>query len=266
MKTLILRWNIGESLSYKLSQMAFDMLYYSIAFAKLNFGFLTRTIKFFVCYNNLTSISNEKITEICNIFSVEPIDVSLKLPKRFKNQKIKNSWWKYAISRLDINSYEIVMDNDLIFWNFPPTLKKAIELNALTALQDGVGKFYGDFLKSVENIDSNLKLNAGLLGCPPGFEINLDEVPFKEYSDFFFSEQGYTALQYACFQGNKFLIPISEIQQLNANRIDVNDLINNSSGAHFCGCSYGIETYWDTIYSEAIKNKYEKLVNYESNY
>ena len=260
MDELIIRWNIGESEAYKLNKAAFEMLYYSIGFSKLIFKSLNRPIEYYICYNNLRMKSELKLNKISKKYSIQSIDVSHLLPLRFKNSKLKNSWWKHSISRINRNSFEIIMDNDVILWVIPPTLKIALNQNALVALQDGVGKFYGDFLKSVEKVNSSLTLNAGLLGCPPGFEINLNEVPDQKYLDFFFSEQGYTALQYLNYKGTKLLIPSSEIQQLNANRIKADDLISNYYGGHFCGCSNGIETFWDDIYSKNVKKKYQEVL------
>jgi len=99
-----------------------------------------------------------------------------------------------------------------------------------------------------------------LLGYPPGFKIDLSEISKNPPKDFFFSEQGYTALNYARYNDEKYLIPITEIQQLNANRIGTLDLVMNYKGGHFCGCSYDIENFWDILYSNYIKRKYEDLI------
>ena len=236
------------------------MLEYSILFSKLIFSKFNNSLEYFVCYNNLGHQSRKKLLGIFDKHDINSIDVSDDLHPRLRNPKVKNSWWKYAIPRIDKTSYEILMDNDIILWSIPPTLKKAINSNSLVALEDGVGKFYGDFLESVNILDINLNLNAGLLGCPPGFEIKIIEIVDTLIRDFFFSEQGYTALQYAKYNGSKLLIPHSEIQQLNANRISALDLINCYNGGHFCGCSYDIETFWTKIYSTSVKEKYKEMI------
>ncbi len=208
---LILRWTIGENSAFKLGSQAFEMLDYSIRFAKLIFNKLPNYTEYFVCHNNLAITSQKKVLKISTRNGVELKDVTNELPAWLKATGVKNSWWKYAIPRFDVKSYEIIIDNDIIFWELPATLKQAIRNKSLVALQDGVGKFYGDFLEDVNAVDSNLKLNAGLLGCPPGFEININCIDKKNMKDFFFSEQGFTALQFAKYTGSKLIIPLSEI-------------------------------------------------------
>ena len=260
MVKLILRWTIGENNVFKLNSQAFEMLNYSIRFSKLIFNKFNNYTEYLVCYNNLDISSNSKVLKICNQNDVKSIDVTDKLPIQLRVNNVKNSWWKYAIPRFDIKSYEIIIDNDVIFWELPATLEQAIKNKSLVALQDGVGKFYGDFLGDVNSINYNLKLNAGLLGCPPGFEINFDYIDIDRIQDFFFSEQGFTALNFAKYNGSKLLIPLSEIQQLNANRICALDLLENYYGGHFCGCSYDIEQFWSRNYISFIEKKYRELV------
>lgn len=262
MKNLVIRWTIGESNSFRIGLQALEMLDYSIKFSKLIFNNHYNNANYYICYNNLNKKVKREVGNIAKKNNINAIDVSEMLPIELRNQNEKNSWWKFAPPRLDIKAYEIIMDNDVVIWALPDTLKNAIECKALVALEDGVGKFYSVFKDTIDNIDKNLKINAGLLGNPPGFEINLTEVTQNPPTDYFFSEQGYTALNFARYTGLKYLIPISEIQQLNANRIDPIDLISNYKGGHFCGCSYDIEIFWEKFYSSHIKKKYNEMINY----
>lgn len=256
MSKIILRWNIGENRAYRLRSQAFEMLDYSMKFSKVFMENLNKHVEYYLCINNLVDDSLKKVKKISKKNEIQIIDVSEDLPVNLRIENVKNSWWKYAIPRIDELAYEIIIDNDVILWTAPPTLQKAIKENILIALQDGVGKFYGDFLKEVCRLDDKLELNAGLFGCPPGFKIDLSTIAHLQFKDNFFSEQGYTAYNYANYNGKKELIPLYEVQQLNANRISALELSQDYCGGHFCGCSNDVENFWYKIYAVSIKNKY----------
>lgn len=261
MNKLVLRWTFGETKAYKLSSQAWDMLEYSIKFCILLFKAEFNHINFFICYNNLSRKAKKIVKDIALNNSIEAIDVSEMLPFELRNSNVKNSWWKYAPTRMDRQAYEIIIDNDVVMWEIPDTLRMALEKNAMVALEDGVGGYYGEFKKEVEDLHDKFALNAGLMGFPPGVEINLSAAIEKHLKDYFFSEQGYTALNYAKYNGLKLLIPLSEIQQLNINRIGPEQLISKHKGGHFCGCSFNIENNWRKIYSKHVKRKYQEMIS-----
>ena len=256
MKNLTIRWTFGESNARELSSQALDMLDMSIKFGKMIFNRFDKNISYNICYNNLSENIYSKLQKISYTNRVPIINVSNKLPENLINKQQKNSWWKYAPPRIDINSYEIIMDNDLILWNIPNTLKKAINNSALVVLTDGAGTYYGEYTDEVLRKDSNLKLNAGLLGLPPRYVIDPNEVNNRSHKDFFHSEQGFTALKFVSYKGEKYQIPLNEIQQINVNQIEPRKLIKNYDGAHFCGCSFGHYNFWNDCYSEFFNNHY----------
>ncbi len=259
MADLILRWTYGEIRNgYNIPQ-GIELLKYSIKFAILIFSREFEQIEYYICNNNVRKSSLEELRNLSGDHKVKLIDVSEMLPLNLRIESKKNSWWKYAIPRLDIDKYELIIDNDVILWKIPNILRTAIIENALIALSDGAGKFYGDFLESVERIDRNLKLNAGLIGFPRGVMFDLTDIFNSPPKDLFFSEQGFTAYNFAQYNGSKYLVPISEIQQLNINRIGALKLLSNYKGGHFCGCNYGPESFWDKLYRKHIINLYKKL-------
>lgn len=265
MKKLIIRWTLGETNARELSSQALDMLNLSIKFGCLRFKELFREVEFTICHNNLSESNLRNLKEITKRNQITLIDVSDELPERLRNKNVKNSWWKYAPPRLDKKAYEVIMDNDLILWNIPQTLSRAIRQGSLVALTDPAGKFYGDYRMEVENVDSELSLNAGLIGLPPEFVINPLEACKIPLKDFFHSEQGFTALKYAEYNGPKYLIGLDEVHQTNVNPINSQELLSKYDGGHFCGCSYGHFDYWDRLYSSDLKNYYKKCMGGSNN-
>ena len=258
MADLILRWTFGEIKFGYNSPQGLELLKYSIKFAHLIFPGDFDNVEFYACYNNIRKSTLKTIEKFSKKYDVRLIDVSDLLLNKLRNDTSKNSWWKYALPRIDITRYEIMIDNDVILWDIPDILRQAITENALIALSDGGGRFYGDFKEEIENLDKNLVLNAGFIGFPKGYSFNLGGVFENPPKDCFFSEQGFTALNFARYKGLKYLIPLSEIQQLNINRVGVLDLLSKYKGGHFCGCNYGSEDFWDKIYRDQIISRYKQ--------
>ncbi len=259
MVSLILRWTFGEIKSGYNSPQGLELLKYAIKFARVIFPREFDNIEYYICYNTIKDSTLKKIEKFSDKHNVRLLDVFDLLPDILKEDGIKNSWWKYALPRIDIGKYEVIMDNDVILWNIPDILKQSIAESALIALKDGAGKFYGDFKNEIEAIDNDLELNAGLLGFPKGYAFNLTEIIENPPKDCFFSEQGFTALNFAQYKGVKYLIPLSEIQQLNVHRIEALELLLNHKGGHFCGCNFGPEVFWDKMYRDQVKTKYEEM-------
>ncbi len=259
MVELILRWTYGEIKNGYNSPQGLELLKYSIKFAVLIFPEEYDKIEYYICYNNIKKSTLREIKKLSKKYGVKLINVSDMLPRRLRNDTVKNSWWKYALPRVDLDKYELIIDNDIIFWELPMTLKIAIANNGLVALSDAAGKFYGEYSKKVNSLERNLKLNAGIIGFPKGFAFNLTDVLEEPPKDCFFSEQGFTAFNFSLYKGLKYLIPLSEVQQLNINRIGAIELLSYHKGGHFCGCNYGPEDFWDKIYRNPIIKKYTEI-------
>lgn len=253
---IVIRWTFGETLARKTSSQAFTMLDMSVRFAKLIFPYARHSI----CYNNLTADAKRTVRAIGEENDVELLDVSSLLPKWLASKNVKNSWWKYAPQRLDSAKYELVLDNDVILWGVPPTLHEAIRNDAMLALSDGAGQYYGDFLEAVIKNQPNLRLNAGLLGMPQGYHPDIDRLEELQLKDFFHSEQGFAALNFAEYSSLKFLIPLDEVQQLNINQIPPEDLVSEYYGGHFCGCSYGHFDFWEEKYAKVVEKEYREVL------
>lgn len=134
MVDLILRWTFGEIKSGYNSPQGLELLKYSIKFAQVIFPRDKDNIEYYICYNSLRKSTLKAIERFSEKYNVHLIDVSDMLLSKLGNEATKNSWWKYALPRIDKARYEIIIDNDVILWEIPDILKRAITESALIAL------------------------------------------------------------------------------------------------------------------------------------
>lgn len=80
-----------------------------------------------------------------------------------------NKW----TNRVDINDYELWLDNDVIIWNMPPSIAKWIGSKAIllsSDLEAGMAKHgYGIFQAEADQYP--IPINSGVVGLPPGLDI-----------------------------------------------------------------------------------------------
>jgi len=259
MSGVIVRWTIGQTKAREFSPQALDLLDMSVKFGIFVMDGEELDVEYFICHNNLAPETLDKVKGIAGSNGVALVDVNDMLPKELRNNNVKNSWWKFSPPRLDTKKYEIIIDNDVVVWRMPKTLKDAIAKGSLVALTDGVGGYYGKFRQCIQAIDPNLCLNAGLLGLPPDIKMDPREVLKDLPNELFYSEQGFTAFKFAQYPGMKVLIPRSEVEQLNVNAVAPQDLINSYDGGHFCGCSYGHFYFWQNSYAKIVREHYNKV-------
>ena len=112
------------------------------------------------------------------------------------------------------------------------------------ALADAAGRFYGYFLNKLDAYDQELCLNAGLIGMPLVFTVEFNALDNIQLTDFFHSEQGFSALNFAQYKGKKNLISLKEVAQLNIMDIEPQMLLSEYFGGHFCGCSFAHYNFW----------------------
>lgn len=166
----IFRWTIGDT-----NSQGIDILKESIKQTKKslkNLGF-----EFIVCCNG----NKEKVEKICletktNLFiqnwkndfplpdiipKEHDIDSAVGIPSGRQG-----SFWKLCPPRLDIDSYEIVADNDVIIQKRPDEIEIFLEKNKVLISEDNLMAF-GKYTKYIK---SKKFYNSGLFGLPPEFD------------------------------------------------------------------------------------------------
>jgi hypothetical protein len=221
----IIRWTIGNT-----SKQGLNCLKTSI---KNIIKLYEKEFKYYLCYNN---IDVNKIKWIYDF----PISL-VNQEKHLKSLSLiptNNPCWKLYPPRLDINSYEIFLDNDLILY-------KKINLNEIINkniffISQAIEKSYGSLQN---NINLNVNLNSGFFGVPPGFdfqkEIELIIKKFNiEWKNSHFEEQAVVA----------YIINKNKYELINLEKIYIcKDKIKQSDyGLHFVGVNKGNDKFWKT--------------------
>jgi len=197
----IIRWTIGD----QCSPLGFTILREAIFnFTKI----YKQTFEYYVQYNfnSFDSIHKEiKLQDTVKDLNVNlkkqtwtesPIDINKPQSKVFssvENIKDSGSIWKICPPRFNINTHEIVMDNDLVIYKRIPEIDEFLSVNdRLLVLEDPI-KYYGVY--SGCNSNDSVKLNSGLFGLYPGYK-------FADNLKYFWSNNGkFSKLSYSDEQG-----------------------------------------------------------------
>lgn len=220
----IIRWTFGLN-----SKESLDCLKLSI---KNFYKFYRDEFRYFLCFNNIDPLEFDWSKK----YNVNLIDQD-----QYKNSLcirpiMNHSCWKIYPPRLDINSYEIFMDNDLILHK-RIDFKKFIE-KKIFFMAEAVRKAYGTFQ---EKINYHYNLNAGFLGIPPGFNFqekanNVIVENSVSWENSYYEEQGLVA--YIFHKQNCEVIKLDEIF------ICYDSYCIGEYGMHFVGLNTDNKKYW----------------------
>ena len=224
MKTII-RWTLGD-----VSDQGFACLRHSVRRIIDMYG--SKEFEYFICYNG---ISNKKID--IRQKNVELLDQSQyinSLPIQPSNKF--GVCWKLYPPRLDSRKREIFIDNDII-------LHKKIEFEHWKNgcfISEAIKRSYGSF---DERIKSQVKMNSGFFGIPPGFDFGheLSERIAKfniNWDNSYFEEQGLVA--HVIYSNRHFMFGMEDIGIALDNSHD----FIGKYGTHFIGLNKGKDECW----------------------
>lgn len=228
----------------KTSKEGFDCLKYSIK--KFKYLYKDYDIEYFICYND---IEKEKFCEFKNINIINKKDFIESLPT-YPPKKMCLPAWKLYPPRLDKNSHEIIIDNDLILIKKPNLIDEFFQSDSLIVTTESLIRSYSGTLEN--HIPENFNINTGLICLPPEFDFK------KKLSDCIeefnlnwknhFDEQTLIAYIFSKYS-NLSIIKLSDIYVCHS------DYKNSNFGFHFTGINYGNKKHWDSFLSNQ-KNQF----------
>lgn len=229
MKKIIVRWNVGKT-----TKEGFDCLKYSIK--KFKHLYKDYNIEYFICFND---IEKEKFSDFKDMNLINKKDFTKSLPID-PPKKTGLPAWKLYPPRLDKDSHEIIIDNDLILFKKPEIIEEFFKSDDLIITTESLKRSYSGKLKDV--IPNNFNINTGLICLPPKFDfkkkiidcINEFNLDWKNH----FDEQ--TCLAYIFSKHkNLSIIKLTDIYVCHA------DYKNSNCGFHFAGVNDGNKNYWE---------------------
>lgn len=222
----IIRWSIGP-----VKPNGFKVLSLSVKATKKLFP----ECDLVICYNQISS------EEIAQLEKLEVRLVNSELHKSFllKPSKGYNVYWKLYPPRIEINSSEIFLDNDIILTKRPPEINKFLENNSTLLYQGLNANKHGQFAKASP---CGIRINSGIFGIPPHFDLNkralkiIKKLNITSWENRF-DEQGLiaaTLLEYCPYH----IIPLTTVPILEPN-FSLDKLTTESCcGYHFVKVNY----------------------------
>ena len=237
----IIRWTLGKT-----SKEGVDCLKESIKSWELVYG---DQFEKKICYNQIDP-------KILNNLNVHLIDQS-----KYENSichKPNLTSWKFYPPRLNKETHEIFIDNDLIIYKKSPSVEKFLKSKKLfiSTTDEGVTikEKYGRYKNLIPN---DLIINSGLFGFPPHYNFQSElKMFFRLFSSLkgwsgHFDEEGVLASLLS--RKNLLIIPMEEISICNPNPAIDQPYNLGSSGIHFAGLNRGRIEFWNK-YKESSKH------------
>lgn len=230
MKRVTVRWSVGP-----LGKIGFRCLKESINQIARIYPQFHRIVYF----NQLGKKEVDELKKVNAEVEKSPSSV----PGWLKPQKGYEVHWKLYPPRVDIDSYEIFLDSDIVLHRQLPQIEEAVS-NAEFILYEGRHGLYGG-MESFFTPERSI--NSGLFGLPPGFDFE-DEIRLLMKNKLVcwgdrFDEQGMVA----------YLLhdkPHQFVSQIDVPIAEESEDFADGFGTHFVGINYNDhhiawEQYWN---------------------
>lgn len=205
----LVRWTVGDT-----NHLGYISLNKSIKLWKKIYG---NKFDLVVCYNS----QNPPNVDIPVIKQSEFVHLSSIIPN--------GNSWKLIPPRLRPNGHEIFIDNDLIIYDKINTIEKFLISTNLFFITEGLKRRFDDYDGFIH---PNIKMNSGLFGMPPYFDLNnsikkiIKTLPFNNKKQF--NEQGLIS---SIVSNNPYeLISMKEISVCYGKHLN-----RGTKGIHFVG-------------------------------
>jgi hypothetical protein len=237
----LIRWTIGP-----VKEEGFSCLGKSVR----NMKHLYPECDFVICYNQLTRLQHERISEL----GVDLLDQSKYLDSLKYHPHGKSVHWKLYPPRLNLDSHEICMDNDIILWKRVPEIDYFLSSKDTCLIYQGINRLYGSYDL---NIPKLVRINSGIYGLPPNFDFRSKLKSIQKKWSNRFDEQGIVA-SILCQESYCMIplpyVPICECwMSSNDFKKTMDAFLRNEfcCGMHFVGINYAEQ---NSFYNNFIKH------------
>jgi hypothetical protein len=160
--TLAIKWTIGD-----VSSRGFDSLALSIAGARAVFG---QSAQYVVCVNTIDpDFARARIGEMANY--VEWHDSTGEIPMWLRphldDNMAEGVAWKFAPVRLFPESHVLSLDNDVVLWRLPESIREWLDDGDSLLIAEDVQACHGQFARACPEEPRN----SGIVGLPPHYDI-----------------------------------------------------------------------------------------------
>jgi len=153
-----------------------------------------------------------------------------------------DTFWKFCPPRMQLNSHEIIIDNDLVIYKKLPEIDNFINSDHVM-VSAAHRHFYGQF---EDVLDPGILANTGLIGLPPGFDLGERlKMAFKLYPFLKLKKHCDDQGAFICATKDRLkIIPMNHIYVCNP-QVDFAEFDLGLYGTHFAGLNQGSTEYWD---------------------
>lgn len=154
--------------------------------------------------------------------------------------------WKLYPPRLDINAWEIWLDNDIILYDLPTAIKNFLDSDNLLVISEAMKRSYS---KKFDNlIPLGVNYNSGIVALPPKFDLRSQlELEMREPWSEYFDDQSILAVIFQRFETE--VIPLREVSVV----LEDKRYERGTHGMHFCGLNGGGIKNWYRFINESHK-------------
>jgi len=234
MQTLkpIIRWTIGDCATEGL-----EALRLSVNGIRKIFG---DSVTLAICYNN---IKPNKLPPVDLLINQEEFSHTLPFPPPSIDDYSHTSFqedngapaWKLYPPRLDINTHEILLDNDIILYQKPNAIDRFLNSLDIIVATEPLKRSYSDKYP----VKDNFNINTGIMAYPPGFDLRAKiSAVLKEPWSNHFDEQTLIA---SIIQNERVqIIPITEVAVCPHDE----PVQRGKCGVHLLGVNHGPSLNW----------------------
>lgn len=166
MKKPLIRWTVGGHVS----DSGLDVLRESVRKTQQVLG--KDRFRWCVCHNKMPSERLKQLQPLnAELLEQQWSDLPLPIQENHHlDSEIRNAIWKVCPARLQKETHEIIIDNDLVICNKSKQIDEFLASNSILLLEDPL-RFYGQY---DPHIPPEMQINTGFIGLPPGYDFAAD--------------------------------------------------------------------------------------------